>query len=106
MKKTKWVSDKTCPKTVESLRNEKLFQKATKAQYKQLEAMQKKHKKERETMQKNQCTAIEKLAAKKTDHHKDTDMIAMVKDQVASLQTIYFPMDFFIDNNINNIVID
>ena len=51
----------------------------------QLEAMQKKHKKERETMQKNQCTAIEKLAAKKTDHHKDTDMIAMVKDQVATL---------------------
>ena len=86
MKETKMsYSDKTCPKTVESLRNEKLFQKATKAQYKQLEAMQKKHKKERETMQKNQCTAIEKLAAKKTDHHKDTDMIAMVKDQVASL---------------------
>ena len=49
-------------------------------------------------MQKNQCTAIEKLAAKKTDHHKDTDMIAMVKDQVASLKTIYFPIDFFIDS--------
>ena len=45
---------------------EKAFQKATKAQFKQLDAMQKKHKKERETMQKNQCTAIEKLAAKKS----------------------------------------
>ena len=78
------------PITVQSLMKEKAFQKATKAQFKQLDAMQKKHKKERETMQKNQCTAIEKLAAKKTDHHKDTDMIAMVKDQVASLQTILF----------------
>ena len=54
------------PITVQSLMKEKAFQKATKAQFKQLDAMQKKHKKEREGMQKSQCTAIEKLAAKKS----------------------------------------
>ena len=54
------------PITVQSLMKEKAFQKATKAQFKVLDALQKKHKKERETMQKNQCTAIEKLAAKKS----------------------------------------
>ncbi|CAG7816280.1 unnamed protein product, partial [Allacma fusca] len=48
------------PITAESLRTEKGFAKATKKQQKELEALRKRHLKERLLIQKNQCTAIEK----------------------------------------------
>lgn len=47
--------------TADSLRTEKGYGKATKKQQKELEAMRKKHSKERLLIQKQQCVAIEKL---------------------------------------------
>lgn len=49
------------PITVESLRQEKGFMKTGRKQQKELEAMRKRHSKEKMTIQKQQCTAIEKL---------------------------------------------
>jgi phosphatidylinositol phospholipase C beta len=47
--------------TAESLRAEKGFQKTARKQQKELDAMKKRQLKEQLTMQKQQCTAIEKL---------------------------------------------
>lgn len=47
--------------TAESLRAEKGFQKIARKQQKELDAMKKRQLKEQLTMQKQQCTAIEKL---------------------------------------------
>lgn len=47
--------------TAESLRAEKGYSKATKKQQKELEAMRKRHAKEKLLIQKNQCVSIEKL---------------------------------------------
>lgn len=47
--------------TLESLRAEKGFQKIARKQQKELDAMKKRQLKEQLTMQKQQCTAIEKL---------------------------------------------
>ena len=49
------------PITADSLRLEKGFAKATKKQQKELEALRKRQLKERLTVQKNQCNAIEKF---------------------------------------------
>lgn len=50
------------PINLESLRSQKNFLKATKKQQKELETMRKRHMKERLTIQKGQCSAIEKVA--------------------------------------------
>lgn len=47
--------------TVESLRQEKGFQKTGRKQQKELDMMRKRHAKEKMTIQKSQCAAIEKL---------------------------------------------
>jgi phosphatidylinositol phospholipase C beta len=49
------------PITAESLRAEKGFQKTARKQQKELDAMKKRQLKEQLAMQKQQCTAIEKL---------------------------------------------
>ncbi|CAL8111229.1 unnamed protein product [Orchesella dallaii] len=56
------------PITAESLRAEKGFGKATKKQQKELEAMRKRHHKERILIQKQQCVAIEKLVKGKQNN--------------------------------------
>lgn len=49
------------PITVESLRQEKGFQKTSKKQQKELDALKKKQAKEKAAVQKAQCASIEKL---------------------------------------------
>lgn len=49
------------PLTVETLRNEKGFQKTARKQQKEMDTLHKKHQKERLGIQKTQCGAIEKL---------------------------------------------
>lgn len=49
------------PITVESLRQEKGYQKLARKQQKELETLRKRHVKERNSVQKQQCAAIEKL---------------------------------------------
>lgn len=53
------------PITVESLRNDKSYQKLMRKQQKHLESVRKRHQKERNAVQKQQCTAIEKLIKEK-----------------------------------------
>ena len=53
------------PLTAEGLKSEKGFAKLTKKHVKELEALRKKHQKERGVVQKTQCTAIEKLVKSK-----------------------------------------
>lgn len=48
------------PITLETLRNEKGFQKTSRKQQKELDALRKKHLKEKLLIQKQQCTTIEK----------------------------------------------
>jgi phosphatidylinositol phospholipase C beta len=47
--------------TVDTLRAEKGFAKVSRKQQKEFEALRKRHQKERQGVQKQQCTAIEKL---------------------------------------------
>ena len=47
------------------MKQEKAYAKAAKKQIKELESLQKKHKKERESILGNQCKAIEKLTKSK-----------------------------------------
>lgn len=49
------------PITVESLRQEKGFQKVLRKQQKELESLKKRHQKEKLTVQKQHCVAIEKI---------------------------------------------
>jgi phosphatidylinositol phospholipase C beta len=46
---------------LESLKSEKAFAKVVRKQQKELEVLRKRHQKERLAVQKQQCTAIEKL---------------------------------------------
>ena len=48
--------------TLESLRSQKNFIKATKKQQKELELLKKRHSKEQQSIQKQQCAIIEKAA--------------------------------------------
>ena len=49
------------PVTLESLRSDKAFAKATKKHQKDIEAMKKRQQKEKATVQKNQVAAVEKI---------------------------------------------
>lgn len=70
------------PINLESLRTQKNFLKATKKQQKELEGLRKRHMKERLTIQKGQCSAIEKLAKGKKDVMDDPKIKALVTDQM------------------------
>ncbi|KAL4715784.1 hypothetical protein ACJJTC_006363 [Scirpophaga incertulas] len=61
------------PITVESLRQEKGFLKTGRKQQKELEAMKKRHAKEKMTLQKQQCTALEKMIKGKNKEQLSTD---------------------------------
>lgn len=71
------------PITLDSLRNEKGFQKTQKKQAKELEALKKKHLKERTSLQKTQNGAIEKLikGKSKEDIKGDQNVRKTVTDQ-------------------------
>lgn len=49
------------PITIESIKQDKAFQKTTKKQLKDYDTLKKKQQKEKAAVQKNQCAAIEKL---------------------------------------------
>lgn len=49
------------PITVDSLRQEKGFQKVSRKQQKEFESLKKRHQKEKITVQKQQCASIEKM---------------------------------------------
>lgn len=49
------------PITIESIKQDKAFQKTTKKQQKEYDALKKKQAKEKQAVQKSQCLAIEKL---------------------------------------------
>jgi phosphatidylinositol phospholipase C beta len=49
------------PITIELLRHEKGYLKVTRKQHKDLESLKRRHQKERFSVQKQQCSAIEKL---------------------------------------------
>ena len=49
------------PITVEVLRQEKGYQKVARKQQKEIDSLKKRHQKEKLTVQKQQCAAIEKL---------------------------------------------
>ncbi|KAK3893424.1 hypothetical protein Pcinc_002748 [Petrolisthes cinctipes] len=70
------------PINLESLRAQKNFLKATKKQQKELEGMRKKHMKERLTIQKGQCSAIEKVAKGKKEVMDDPKIKSLVTDQM------------------------
>ncbi|GBP10744.1 1-phosphatidylinositol 4,5-bisphosphate phosphodiesterase [Eumeta japonica] len=61
------------PITVESLRQEKGFVKTGRKQQKELEAMRKRHTKEKLAMQKQQCSAIEKMIKGKSKDQLSND---------------------------------
>ncbi|XP_035703869.1 1-phosphatidylinositol 4,5-bisphosphate phosphodiesterase isoform X2 [Folsomia candida] len=61
------------PLTADSLRAEKGYNKATKKQQKELEAMRKRHSKERLLIQKNQCVSIEKMVKGKQPNEAASD---------------------------------
>lgn len=73
------------PITLESLRQEKGFQKIAKKQAKELEGMKKKHVKERASLQKSQNSAIEKLIkGKSKDEIKaDQNIRKVITDQTS-----------------------
>ncbi|XP_028037208.1 1-phosphatidylinositol 4,5-bisphosphate phosphodiesterase isoform X3 [Bombyx mandarina] len=61
------------PITVESLRQEKGFLKTGRKQQKDLDAMRKRHAKEKMALQKQQCTALEKMIKGKNKEQLSTD---------------------------------
>ncbi|CAH0755296.1 unnamed protein product [Diatraea saccharalis] len=61
------------PITVESLRQEKGFVKTGRKQQKDLDAMRKRHTKEKMTLQKQQCTALEKMIKGKNKEQLSND---------------------------------
>ncbi|CAB3227898.1 unnamed protein product [Arctia plantaginis] len=61
------------PITVESLRQEKGFVKTGRKQQKELEAMRKRHTKEKMSLQKSQCSALEKMIKGKNKDQLSTD---------------------------------
>jgi len=72
------------PITVEFLQGQKAFQKANKKQAKDMETMKKKHTKERNDIQKKQCTAIEKASKGKKEVMDDPGIKAIVQEQMKS----------------------
>ncbi|XP_063364734.1 1-phosphatidylinositol 4,5-bisphosphate phosphodiesterase isoform X2 [Cydia amplana] len=74
------------PITVESLRQEKGFVKTGRKQQKELEAMRKRHSKEKLAMQKTQCSALEKLIKGKNKEQLSNDAAfrKLVTDQSAA----------------------
>ncbi|KAK0163134.1 hypothetical protein PV327_006842 [Microctonus hyperodae] len=69
------------PITVESLRNDKSYQKLIRKQQKQLESVRKRHQKERNAVQKQQCTAIEKLIKEKKAVAEQTTQWSQLAEQ-------------------------
>ncbi|CAF4857657.1 unnamed protein product [Pieris macdunnoughi] len=71
------------PITVESLQQDKGFLKTSKKQQKDLEAMRKRHAKEKMLLQKQQCAAIEKMIKGKNKEQltNDTTFRTLVTDQ-------------------------
>lgn len=74
------------PITVESLRQEKGFVKTGRKQQKELDAMRKRHAKEKLAMQKTQCSALEKLIKGKNKEQLSNDAAfrKLVTDQSAA----------------------
>lgn len=74
------------PITVESLRQEKGFIKTGRKQQKELDAMRKRHTKEKMAMQKAQCTAIEKMikGKNKEELSKEPGFRKLVSEQTAA----------------------
>ncbi|XP_012278483.1 1-phosphatidylinositol 4,5-bisphosphate phosphodiesterase isoform X2 [Orussus abietinus] len=73
------------PITVETLRQEKGYQKTTRRQQKELESLRKRHQKEKLAVQKQQCTAIEKIikGKKKAELSRDPTVRKAVSEQTA-----------------------
>ncbi|XP_015593431.1 1-phosphatidylinositol 4,5-bisphosphate phosphodiesterase isoform X2 [Cephus cinctus] len=73
------------PITVESLRMEKGFQKISRKQQKELESLRKRHQKEKVTVQKQQCAAIEKIikGKNKAELSRDPTVRNAVSEQTA-----------------------
>ena len=69
------------PITVDLLKAEKAFAKATKKTTKEYEAMLKKQKKERDGISSAQCKAFEKLCKGKSEPHKDAECLKLVREQ-------------------------
>ncbi|BET01285.1 phospholipase C [Nesidiocoris tenuis] len=72
------------PITIEQLKAEKAFVKVSRKQQKELDAMQKRHVKEKALIQKQQCIAVEKIVKgkNKTDAAKDEGVKEVVAGQV------------------------
>ncbi|XP_047740285.1 1-phosphatidylinositol 4,5-bisphosphate phosphodiesterase [Hyalella azteca] len=70
------------PINLESLRTQKNFLKSTKKQQKELEVMRKRHMKERLSVQKQQCAAIDKASKGKKEVMDDPNIKAMVSEQM------------------------
>ncbi|XP_065226252.1 1-phosphatidylinositol 4,5-bisphosphate phosphodiesterase-like isoform X1 [Planococcus citri] len=72
------------PITLETLRNEKSFQKTSRKQQKELDSLRKKHLKEKVVVQKQQCTTIDKAikGKSKADLINDASIKKMIADQV------------------------
>jgi len=66
------------PVTVESLRADKVFVKLVKKQQKELESLNKMHVKERSTLQKQQCTVVDKMVAV---HDKERQQVEKVAEK-------------------------
>ncbi|XP_068993120.1 1-phosphatidylinositol 4,5-bisphosphate phosphodiesterase isoform X2 [Neodiprion pinetum] len=73
------------PITVESLRQEKGYQKVSRKQQKELESIKKRHQKEKITVQKQQCAAIEKIikGKNKLELSRDPSVRRAVSEQTA-----------------------
>ncbi|XP_057321910.1 1-phosphatidylinositol 4,5-bisphosphate phosphodiesterase-like [Microplitis mediator] len=80
----KWEEFKPEPLTIDLLRKDKSY-KAGKKQNKELDTLRKKHMKERQTMQKNHCAAIDKLikGKDKSAVMGDDNVKKLVKEQTA-----------------------
>ncbi|CAG5089760.1 5-bisphosphate phosphodiesterase (Drosophila melanogaster) [Cotesia congregata] len=80
----KWEEFKPDPLTIDLLRKDKSY-KAGKKQNKELDTLRKKHMKERQTMQKNHCAAIDKLikGKDKAAVMSDDNVKKLVKEQTA-----------------------
>jgi len=64
------------PVTVESLRADKVFVKLVKKQQKELESLNKMHIKERSTLQKQQCTVVDKMVAIQEKEKQQVEKVA------------------------------
>ncbi|KAH1019172.1 hypothetical protein HUJ04_009028 [Dendroctonus ponderosae] len=78
------------PITIESIKQDKAFQKTTKKQLKDYDTLKKKQQKEKAAVQKNQCAAIEKLVKgkSKSDAVNDANVRKLVTDQTIEWSTL------------------